>query len=94
MLREFRVRAGRPVDEWLEILGRIERELISGPGGDVGPAPLDRLAGFYDHLGDLDCGSAIEPAWRVHELRDVDGRAADVRRLADLLEPVHVVAGR
>ena len=88
LLRDFRVRAGRPVDEWLAILGRIERELISGPGERVGPAPLDRLAAFYDHLGDVD---AIGHAWRDPELRDVDRRAADVRRLADLLEPVHAV---
>ncbi|MGZ6214588.1 MAG: hypothetical protein ACXWMG_06530 [Candidatus Limnocylindria bacterium] len=88
MLREFRVRAGRPVDEWLEVLGRIERELISGPGAPVESAPLDRLAAFYDHLGDVD---VIGHAWRDPELREVDRRAADVRRLADLLEPVHAV---
>jgi hypothetical protein len=92
MLREFRVRAGRSVDEWLELLGRLERELIAGPGGQVEPAPLDRLAAFYDHLGDLDCGPVRQPAWRDPELRDVDQRASDVRRLADLLEPVQVVA--
>jgi hypothetical protein len=94
MLREFRVRAGKPLDEWLEILGRLERELIAGPSGHVQPAPLDRLAAFYDHLGDLDCGHAIEPAWRDPELRDVDRRASDVRRLADLLEPVHAAVAR
>jgi hypothetical protein len=94
MLLEFRVRAGKPVDEWLEILGRLERELISGPGARVEPAPLDRLAAFYDHLGDLARGYAIEPACREHELRDVDRRAADIRQLADLLEPVHAVFAR
>lgn len=94
MLREFRFRAGKPVDEWLEILGRLERELISGPGGHVEPAPLDRLAAFYDHLGDLDCAPAVEPAWRDPELRSPDCRAAVVRRLADLMEPVSEVAVR
>lgn len=94
MLLEFRMRTGKPVDEWLEILGRLERELISGPGEHVSPVPLDRLAAFFDHLGDLDCGYADEPAWRNHELRNVDHRAADVRRLADLLEPVHAVMAR
>ena len=94
MLREFRVRAGRPVDEWLEILGRLQRDLISGPGQAVGPAPLDRLAGFYDHLGDVDCGAGVERAWRDPELRSVDCRAAMVRRLADLLEPVSEVVAR
>jgi hypothetical protein len=94
MLLEFRVRAGRPVDEWLAILGRLERQLIAGPGEDVEPAPLDRLAAFYDHLGDLDLGHRREPAWRDPELRDVDRRASDVRRLADLLEPVHPVMAR
>ena len=94
MLREFRVRAGKPVDEWLEVLGRLQRELISGPGVHVEPVPLDRLAAFYDHLGDLARGYALEPAYREHELRDVDRRAADIRQLADLLEPMHaVVAG-
>lgn len=94
MLLEFRVRAGRPVDDWLEILGRLERELVAGPGGHVEPAPLDRLAAFYDHLRDLDCADIREPAWRTPELRDVDRRAADVRRLADLLEPVHAMVAR
>jgi len=41
MLREFRLRAGKPVDEWLEILGRLERDLVSGSKGHVEPAPLD-----------------------------------------------------
>jgi hypothetical protein len=94
MLREFRIRAGRPVGEWLEILGRLERDLISGPGGRIEPAPLDRLAAFYDHLGDVDCAPVVEPAWRDPELRSVDCRAAVVRRLADLLEPVSVAAVR
>ena len=94
MLREFRVRAGRPVQEWLEILGRLERDLISGPGTHIEPAPLDRLAAFYDHLGDVDCSPVVERAWRDPELRSVDCRAAVVRRLADLLEPVSEVAAR
>lgn len=92
MLLDFRVRAGKPVDEWLEILGQLERELVAGPGGQVHPAPLDRLAAFYDHLGDLGCGHPIEPAWRDHELRDVDSRASDIRRLADLLEAASLAA--
>jgi hypothetical protein len=88
MLIDFRMRAGKSVDEWLETLGRLERELLAGPGQAVTPAPLDRLAAFYDHLGDED---SIGYAWRSYDLRDVDRRAADVRRLADLLEPVHAV---
>jgi hypothetical protein len=91
MLLDFRMRAGKPVDEWLEILGRLQRELVSGPGAPVGPAPLDRLAAFYDHLGDVD---AIGRAWHDYELREVDRRAADVRRLADLLEPMHAAVAR
>ena len=94
MLREFRLRAGKPVDEWLEILGRLERELASGSDGHLEPAPLDRLAAFYDHLGDLACGYAIAPAPRDHELRPVDRRAADIRRLADVLEPLDVAVAQ
>jgi hypothetical protein len=94
MLLEFRVRAGRPVDEWLEILGRLERQLLSGPGRQIDPAPLDRLAAFYDHLRDFDRADVREPAWRTPEFRDADRRAADVRRLADLLEPVQAVVAR
>lgn len=96
MLLEFRVRAGKPVDEWLEVLGQLERELVAGPGGHVTPVPLDRLAAFYDHLGDLDLDSvgAGVPVWRDPELRGVDPRASDVRRLADLLEPASPVAAR
>ena len=88
LLREFRVRTGRPVSDWLTTLGRLERELIAGPGTHIEPAPLDRLAAFYDHIGDVDCERATELAWRDPELRHVDCRAAVVRRLADLLEPV------
>jgi hypothetical protein len=91
ILLDFRLRAGRPVDEWLEVLGRLERELISGPGKPVTPAPLDRLAAFYDHLRDED---ALGHVWRYRDFQDVDRRASDVRRLADLLEPVHAVAAR
>lgn len=85
LLLEFRVRAGKAVDEWLETLGRLERELVAGPGEAVSPAPLDRLAAFYDHLGDTD---AVGQGRRDLELGEVDRRAADVRRLADLLESV------
>ncbi len=93
-LLDFRLRTGKPVDEWLEVLGRLARELFSGPAGRVAPAPLDRLAAFYDHLGDLDCEPPREPAWRDPELRDGDHRAVDVRRLADLLEPVQAMLAR
>lgn len=31
MLREFRQRAGMPVDAWLETLGRLGRELVADP---------------------------------------------------------------
>lgn len=91
MLLDFRTRAGRPVDAWLEILGKLERELIAGPGASVTPVPLDRLAAFYDHLGDDD---AIGYARRSYDRRDDDRRAADVRRLADLLEPVDALTAR
>ena len=91
MLREFRVRTGKPVAAWLEDLGQLERELIAGPGRDVVAVPLDRLAAFYDHLGDVDV-AVVEPAWRNPEFRSADCRARIVRRLADLLEPVHLVA--
>jgi hypothetical protein len=94
LLREFRLRTGKSVDAWLEILGRLERALIAGPGEPVEPAPLDRLAAFYDHLEDLDYAHANELSWREPELRDVDQRASDVRRLADLLEPVVELASR
>jgi hypothetical protein len=89
LLLDFRVRTGKPVDQWLEILGGLARELVSGPGTPVAPVPLDRLAAFYDHLGDTDANGQV--CWD-HELRDVDRRAADVRQLADLLEPVDALA--
>ena len=94
VLREFRLRTGKPVDEWLEILGRLERDLVSASVGYVEPAPLDRLAAFYDHLGDLAGGYAVEPGARDHMLRSVDCRAASIRRLADVLEPMNEVLAR
>jgi hypothetical protein len=93
MLREFRQRAGMPVDPCLETLGRLERGLVADPAG-VEPASLDKLAAFYDHLGDLALGYLQDPAWREDELRRVGRWAADVRRLADVLEPADLVLAR
>jgi hypothetical protein len=92
VLLEFRVRTGKPVQEWLAILGRLERDLIAGPGRGVDPVPLDRLAAFYDHLSDLAGVHAGDTVWRVAELRDVDRRSMEIRRLADLLEPVQALS--
>jgi hypothetical protein len=86
LVRDFKQRAGMPVERWLETLSDLERELEGGSVG--GPAvPIDRLADFYRHMGDLARGYVKDEREREEQLRIVGGWEAQARRLLEALRP-------
>jgi len=85
MLRSFKKYAGFPVEQWLEILARLEGCAGTGEGLADVHAPLDRLASFYDHLGELAKGYIKDPAQREENLAIVAGWRDDALQLFRLL---------
>ncbi len=59
VIRDFKKTAGMPVEEWLPSLERLKDEL-SGDGAFT-PLPLEKLAGYYEHLADLAKGYEKDP---------------------------------
>jgi hypothetical protein len=89
MQREFKQRAGMPVERWLEQLDRFIDKLEDGDldGTVAGCPPLTKLAGFYSHLGELARGYVKDPAERDEQLAIISGWEDEVQRLAALIEP-------
>lgn len=87
MLRDFKQRAGMPVERWLESLGQLEERLSVGSLDGVGDQrfALDRLAAFYGHLGDLARGYVKDPRQRDEQVRLTAGWKAEVERLIEQL---------
>jgi NAD(P)-dependent dehydrogenase (short-subunit alcohol dehydrogenase family) len=85
MIREFKRRAGMPVERWLETLAVLERAIGDGTIGSMPAVPLALLSAFYHHLGELARGYVKDPAARAAQLRAVAGWEADVARLAELI---------
>ena len=85
MLRSFKKYAGFPVEQWLDMLARLEGCAQTGEGlGDI-HAPLDRLASFYGHLGELAKGYIKDPAQREENLAIVAGWRDDALQLYRVL---------
>lgn len=90
MLRDFKQRAGMPVERWLESLGQLEERLSAGGLDglpDQRPA-LKRLAAFYGHLGELARGYVKDLRQRDEQLELTAAWRADVEGLADRLSAV------
>lgn len=68
MLREFKQRAGVPVERMLEDLQR----------GTVKRSSLEKLSAFYGHMGELAAGYVKEPAEREEQARIVAGWKSEV----------------
>lgn len=51
VIRDFRKTAGMSVEEWLDVLERLESDLRSGVVS-IRP-PLTKLSGYYNHLAEL-----------------------------------------
>ena len=87
MVRDFKQRAGMPVERWLESLIRLEEGLL-GPAGPVAASdipPLGKLAAFYGHMADLARGYVKDPAEREAQVAIVSGWQAEVERLRHAL---------
>jgi hypothetical protein len=82
VLRDFRKTAGMPVEEWLETLRQLQENLQRGV---ISHPPLDRLAGYYEHLAELAKGYERDPARLEESLRHVYRWRDEVNELARLI---------
>ncbi|HET7421683.1 MAG TPA: SDR family NAD(P)-dependent oxidoreductase [Candidatus Dormibacteraeota bacterium] len=87
MLRDFKQHAGMPVERCLESLSQMESGLAAGRGtiDEQDLAFLERLSGFYRHLGGLAQGYVKDPRQRDEQLRTVGGWKSEVDSLVGLL---------
>jgi hypothetical protein len=83
VIRDFKKTAGMPVEEWLEALSRCE-ESLSGDGSITHP-PLQRLAGYYDHLAELAKGYERDQTKLQESLRHVYRWKDEVEQLEQML---------
>lgn len=83
VIRDFKKTAGMPVEERLLKLERLNEGLRSE--GAIMPLPLDKLAGYYEHLADLAMGYEKDKAKRDENLRQVYGWRDEVEALANEL---------
>ena len=83
VIRDFKKTAGAPVEEWLERLGNLERELETGEA--VARPPLEVLAGYYNHLAELAKGFEKDPVKLEENLRYVYGWKEEVEKLSQEL---------
>jgi NAD(P)-dependent dehydrogenase (short-subunit alcohol dehydrogenase family) len=83
MVRDFRKRAGMPIESWIETLRRLGQQLDSVPEGELlaGPPPLPALSAYYAHIGDLARGYVKNPAERDTQLALIRGWQSEVEQL-------------
>ncbi len=86
VLRDFRKTAGMPVEEWLETLSQLEGNLKRGV---ISHPPLEKLAGYYDHLADLAKGYEKNPDKLEENLSHVYRWRDEVNELTRILENGH-----
>ena len=84
MLRDFKQRVGMPVERCLESLDRIRQGLAAGDLGALTAARgmLEKLGGFYAHMGELARGYVKDPQQREEQVRITSRWVAEVRKLA------------
>ena len=83
VMRDFKKTAGMPVEEWLSTLAGLEMSLQSD--GPVSKPPLEKLAGYYDHLAELAKGYEKDAAKLQENLRHVCGWRDEVSQLDKML---------
>lgn len=83
VIRDFKKTAGMPVEEWLSSLERLEESLRGD--GVITPLPLEKLAGYYEHLAELAKGYEKDTAKLEENLRHVYGWRDEVKALMKLL---------
>jgi NAD(P)-dependent dehydrogenase (short-subunit alcohol dehydrogenase family) len=83
VIRDFRKTAGMPVEEWLDKLASLQ-EALSG-SGLVSRPPLEKLAGYYNHLAELAKGYEKDAAKLQENLRHVYAWRDEVEQLEKLV---------
>jgi NAD(P)-dependent dehydrogenase (short-subunit alcohol dehydrogenase family) len=82
VIRDFRKTAGMPAEEWLETLRQLEEDLGKGV---VSHPPLDKLAGYYEHLAALAKGFEKDAAKLEENLRHVYRWRDEVKELEKII---------
>jgi hypothetical protein len=83
VIRDFKKTAGMPVEEWLMTLELLE-ESLSG-GKIASRPPIEKLAGYYNHLAELAKGFEKDPGKLAENLRYVYGWKEEVEQLEKLI---------
>jgi NAD(P)-dependent dehydrogenase (short-subunit alcohol dehydrogenase family) len=82
VIRDFKKTTGMPVEEWLETLRQLKESLQSG---NIAKPPLEKLAGYYEHLAELAKGYEKDRAKLEENLRHVYGWRDEVNALIQAL---------
>jgi len=83
VVRDLKKTAGMPVEEWLSSLDELDKSLRSE--GAIKPLPLDKLAGYYEHLAELAKGFEKDAAKLEENLKHVYGWRDEVKELEKAL---------
>jgi hypothetical protein len=83
VIRDFKKTAGMPVEEWMLTLERMNAAL-HGEGALTLP-PLEKLAGYYEHLAELAKGYEKDRAKLEENLRHVYRWRDEVKALIEIL---------
>jgi NAD(P)-dependent dehydrogenase (short-subunit alcohol dehydrogenase family) len=83
VIRDFKNTAGMPVEEWLSCLERLQESLRGG--GAILSLPLDKLAGYYEHLAELAKGYEKDAAKLEENLFHVYSWKNEVEQLEKVL---------
>lgn len=88
MQRSFRKQASMPVEQWIEVLERLEQALLAQDAGTVFSiqAPFNLLAGFYTNLYEMAKGYIKDPEQREAQLKIVQGWREDIESLDLILK--------
>jgi NAD(P)-dependent dehydrogenase (short-subunit alcohol dehydrogenase family) len=83
VIRDFKKTAGMPVEEWLSSLERLNGNLRGE--GAITSLPLDKLAGYYEHLAELAKGYEKDAAKLEENLKHVYHWWDEVKDLKEAL---------
>lgn len=83
VIRDFKKTAGMPVEEWLSRLEGLKENL--GSDGAILSLPLDKLAGYYEHLAELAKGYERDAAKLEENLKHLYQWRDEVKELGEAL---------
>jgi hypothetical protein len=72
-----------PVEEWLMALEHLKKSLCGD--GTINRPPLEKLAGYYEHLADLAKGYEKDAVKLEENLRHVYGWRDEVKELEKVI---------